>query len=239
MTVRVNWLLMLIYFTPTWSLLFFIPDAYQRFVNPHIYDSTCTKIVCDYKNCQVIDKHLKYLCDYKDDQKFGVPSQMQSETNAFLFGLFMRSERWEFFWFVFLTMGMSVFTVLVTRFYFVNYIRFDGDKLSGSKVEMLVNLIGKNRLFIKGFQLNVRDITKIKVITVTPYISERTSTNQINWRDNVEITFLEDNVQKIEIVSLFVYPGFKKVLQEIVSRYPEIKIEYYKKTLMEKLREYS
>jgi hypothetical protein len=58
----------------------------------------------------------------------------------------------------------------------------------------------------------------------------RTNIEQINWIDLVMIIYRDDlgSTESVEI-SLFVFPGFKKVIKKIVEINPEVKVNFFKK----------
>jgi len=79
-------------------------------------------------------------------------------------------------------------------------------------------------------------VEKINIITVTPFVPARTNIYQINWREIVEVLFRNSTDQVDNIaVPLFLFPGFKKIVQEIAKRNPNIKISFLKHTIRDNI----
>jgi hypothetical protein len=81
--------------------------------------------------------------------------------------------------------------------------------------------------------ISVAQISEIKVITTTPSIPTRTSIDEINWRDRVEINYRQDNHPLTAIIELYLFPKTKTILKEIVKSHPLIKVTFEKLTGMQ------
>lgn len=81
--------------------------------------------------------------------------------------------------------------------------------------------------------ISIANISEIKVITTTPYISTRISLDEINWRDRVEINYRQDNQLHTALIELYLFPRTKAILKEIVKSQPLIQVTFEKLTGMQ------
>jgi hypothetical protein len=112
---------------------------------------------------------------------------------------------------------------LFILFWWKNYIKINDDLVT-------VNLFIINLFINMKTEFNIKKVEIINVTTLTPLIPMRTNIEQINWRDLVMIIYRDDlgSTGSVEI-SLFVFPGFKKVIKKIVEINPEVKVNFFKK----------
>lgn len=83
--------------------------------------------------------------------------------------------------------------------------------------------------------IRIADISEIAVITTTPSVSTRTSLDEINWRDRVEINYRQDNQLHTALIELYLFPKTKAILNEIIKSQPRIKVTFEKLTGMKNL----
>lgn len=78
----------------------------------------------------------------------------------------------------------------------------------------------------KTFSIN--DINKIVLISTTPFGPDKKNIDELNWRDDIIIYLNQD--LGITIIPLYVFPGFKKVLKDIMNKRPNIPTNFDKTT---------
>jgi hypothetical protein len=111
---------------------------------------------------------------------------------------------------------------LFILFWWKNYIKINDDLVT---VSLFINLFINMKT-----EFNIKKVEIINVITLTPLIPMRTNIEQINWRDLVMIIYRDDLGSLGSVaISLFVFPGFKKVVKKIVEINPEVKVNFFKK----------
>lgn len=90
----------------------------------------------------------------------------------------------------------------------------------------------------KRASIPLESITGIKVVTTTPLIPNRTDVSQVNWRDVIYLSYNQANsVPSTAAIEFFIFPGFKKILRDLISQNPKLPISFTKESTVEKLQD--
>jgi hypothetical protein len=87
-------------------------------------------------------------------------------------------------------------------------------------------------------EINVENVKSINVLTKTPFIKNRKSLDEINWRDEVILKYVgENNTLKKVKFSLFLFTNLKKMFKKIVELNPSVEVLFDKTTAVANLKE--
>ena len=112
----------------------------------------------------------------------------------------------------YLLSAFGTFFLLVAFFFWFT----SKSELSGNTV------IVKAPLLRKKDAVDINKIQSLQVITTFPSTPVRADISQINWRDKVVVGEKSGQI----VVSLFIFPGFRKIVKEISARRPDIKVSF-------------
>lgn len=105
-----------------------------------------------------------------------------------------------------------------------------------NQIILIDTMVRIKSLWLKKISFNVDNVEVIGIVTTTPFIAKRTSIDQINWRDAVGVYYRSPmgNIDNI-VIPLYIFPGFKKIIKEIIKRRPSVKIFFNLHMLIEYL----
>jgi len=108
--------------------------------------------------------------------------------------------------------AFGTFLLLIALFFWFT----SKSELSRDTVTVKVPLLRKKDA------IDINKIQSLQVIASFPLAPARTEISQINWRDNIVIGEKSGQV----VVSLFIFPGFRRIVKEISARRSDIKVSF-------------
>jgi len=213
----------------------FMINGLLRSFRPHVIDNLCETITCDYRQCVQVEKNLLYLCDNKKEDFLNQDISERFKATKLLLDqtltrdvIFQKRSDILFYGVMSILLLITIFGVCAI--YYSKTIKYNGLRIWGNYIKFR----SSSRIVrFKSFNIDIelRQIKKLRIITTTPLIPMKTAIDQINWRDNVEIICEENgNIDSTEI-SLFNYPGLKRIVIDVLKRMPQIEIEFTKRTV--------
>lgn len=235
--IRLNLLMLGFILGPLLIINKFMIDGLFYSLTPTVIDNLCETITCDYKGCIQVDKNLKYICEYKKEIIINTEINDRFEASqALVTGIMTNNlvslKKMSIVFYLVMTMILLVSVVVVFLWWWFWTIRYNGHRVWGAYVKTKSG-VGNDlvRLRSFGLDIDVSNIQKIKIITTTPLIPTRVSIDQINWRDIVVIFYHDNGNLSTERINLFNYPGFKKVVIDILRNNPQIQLEFTKRPI--------
>lgn len=116
----------------------------------------------------------------------------------------------------FLSASGALFLLVALFFRFTTKIELSGDTIAI-----------RSPMLLKKDIVDVNSIRSLQAVTAVPLIRACTDISQVSWGDNIVIS--EEGGQMA--VSLFVFPGFRRIVNEVLAKRPEIKVSFFKTTM--------
>lgn len=233
-SIRLNPLYLIIVSLPLLAFLFFAYDSLQRGLRPTLpYDMTCPS-----GNCHSYQPPFR-IVPPRDPPSYGLGNTLpydvaEARSNQlFLLGIGIAYGLLALVYLILLLLPTMNSFILWENNRIQIHSRLFTPLLRAYGFQRLVHSLHRWRTS-PDVTIPLDAIISFKIITTSPLIPNRTDISQINWR---EIVIIKYGQNQEAVIELYVFPGFKKIVQTITRLRPEIPISFTKNTLLQNMAE--